>query len=180
MRALPLAILVLSVLPAGAALAHGRDVSDARLNASCCEAPARWASRHDMRDARLAIESEDGDATLLITDRVVAIQLSDRTLRKVKRELRNEEDEEDNAVARAFMAVVMSGVRTLLDHSAECPIRDIRDVEYRHGRLVFTTTDGDLVFSQLNVDDRDVMESFSDHDAQSFVREFRRAKGRLR
>jgi hypothetical protein len=110
----------------------------------------------------------------------VAVQLSDRTLRDVRRELRDKEDEEDNALARAVMAVVMSGVRSLLDHSAECPIRDLRDVEYRHGRLVFTTEDGEQMFSNMDVNDCEVMEGFSGDDARAFVREFHRAKDRTR
>lgn len=180
MRALPLALLLLTALPADNALAHGHGASSATVNASCCDSPTRWASRHDSRDAQLAIVSEDGNATLLLTDEVVAIQLSDRALRDVKRELRDEEDQEDNALARAFLAVVLSGVRTLLDHSAECSIRDIRSVDYRHGRLVVTSTDGERLFDGLDVNKRDVLESFSERDAQQFAREFQRAKSRLR
>ena len=180
MKAIPLAVLLLSVFAARGALAHGSAIPSATVSASCCESPARWAARHDPSDSRLAIDSEDGNTTLLITDRVVAIQLSDRTLRKVKRELRNQEDDEDNAVSRAFMAVVLSGVRALLDHSAECPIRELGAVEYRHGRLEFTTVAGERVFPGLDIDGRDALEGFSAREAQAFVREFQRAKARLR
>jgi hypothetical protein len=83
-------------------------------------------------------------------------------------------------VARAFVAVVLSGVRTLLDHSAECSVRDLRDVEYRGGRLVITTESGDRLFDGLDVDDEDVLEGFSDRDAHAFVREFQQVKHRLR
>lgn len=129
----------------------------------------------------MAIVTEDDDAMLLITNEVVAVQLSDRVLRKVRRELRREENaDDDNALAHAIKAVVLSGVRALLDHSAECSIRDLRDVEYRHGCLVFTTEDGESLFEDMNVDDQDVMRSFSESNARAFVREFRRVKSALR
>ena len=180
MKPFPLLIALVSLFPAGGALAHGHDAPSAMVCTSCCDSPARWADRHDLDEARLAIDSESGEATLLLTDRVVAIQLSDRMLRKVKRELRDEQDEEDNPIARAVMAVVLSSVRTLLDHSAECPIRELRDVQYRHGRLVFITEDGDHLFEGLDLNDRDVTESFPEQDARRFVAEFQRAKRLLR
>lgn len=180
MNRLSLAFVLLSVFPAGGALAHGHDAPSASGTPACCESPARWADRYDTRDARLAIDSEDGDVTLLITDRVVAFQLSDRTMRKVRRELRNEQDEEDNPIARAVLAVVASSMRTLLNHSAECPVRELRDVQYHHGRLVFSAEDGDVVFGDLDLNDREVTESFSDADARRFVAEFQRVKRRLR
>jgi hypothetical protein len=180
MKALTLTLLVLSVFPAGSALAHGRDALPATVHFDGCDEPARFADRYDVRDARLAVHTEDGGATLLLTDEVVAIQLSDRMLRQVKRELRDEQDDEDNAIARAFMAAVFSGVRSMLDHSAECRIRDLRDVEYRNGRLVIRTRDGERLFDGLDINDRDVMASFSEEDALRFVREFRRVKQRQR
>ena len=147
-----------------------------------CSAPARWAMRHDAGDARIAITTEDGDATLLLTDQVVAMQLSDRTLHRLRQRLRREEDarEEDGGdalgIGTAIRATVFSAVRTLLDHSAEVPVRQLRDVDYRDGRLRFTTASGGGVFDDVDVNDRDVTASFRDRDALAFVREFRRLK----
>jgi len=179
MRTATLVLATLALLPAQGALAHGH-IQSPTVHSSCCESPARWADRQDPRDARLAIVTEDDDAMLVLTDEVVAVQLSDRVLRKVRRELRREEDaDDDNVLAHAIKAVVLNGVRALLDHSAECSIRDLRDVEYRHGRLVFTTTAGKPVFEDMNVDDEDVMRGFSESSARAFVREFHRVKDRL-
>jgi hypothetical protein len=147
---------------------------------SCCEAPARWAARHDSEDARIAITTEDGDVTLLLTRRVVALQLSDRTFHKVNRELRRKkQEEEDNPIAEALKTAVIGSVRALLDHSAECPVRELSDVAYRGGRLIFTTEDGDRIFEDVEVHDSDVMGDFSERDAREFVREFRRLKARM-
>lgn len=145
---------------------------------SCCESPARWGARHDLEDARIAITTEEGDVTLLLTRRVVALQLSDHCFHKVNRELRRQREDQDNPIAEAIQTVVISSVRALLDHSAECPVREIRDVTYRDGRLVFVTEDGDSLFEKVEVNDSEVMASFSEADAREFVREFRRLKSR--
>ena len=179
MKTVLLTLLGLTLLPAPGAFAHGSDLC--RLNTSCCDAPVRWAQRHDTRGTRIAITSADGDALLLLTDDVVAMQLSERTFHKIKRELRHGgDDAEDNPFAQAIKTAVMASVSSLLNHSAECPIRDLKDVDYRQGRLVFTSEDGGRVFDHVNVNDEDVMRTFSEDDARLFVREFRRAKSRTR
>lgn len=165
------ALAALAIIPA---LPHG---STAVASDITCDPPARWADRYDTGDARLAITTEDGDVTLLLTRRVVAFQLSDRTFHKVDRKLHRErEDEEDNPLADAIKAAVVGSVRALLDHSLECRIRDLRSVDYRKGRLVFVTEDGDRLFADMEINDSDVVESFSPEDARAFVREFRRLK----
>lgn len=149
---------------------------------SCCEQPLRWAPRHDTDEARLAITTEDGDVTLVLTSKVVAFQLSDRTFHKVDRELHQKRDEaeDDNPLAEAFVAAVLGGVRAMLDHSAECRIRDLRSVDYRDGELVFVTEDGERVFEDMEINDTEVAGGFSPEDARAFVREFRRLKNRDR
>ena len=176
--ALALAFLALAaqpaLLPVRAAAAAGTDFS--------CDPPARWAARHDADEARLAITTEDGDVTLLLTQRVVALQLSDRTFHRVNRELRHQERADDgqgNPLADAIRTAILSSVRALLDHGAECSIRDLSDVDYRHGELIFTTEDGERLFEHVVLDDSNVMESFAADDARAFVREFRRPKARM-
>ena len=177
------AVLVLALLALGAAepaLPHGSTAAATGGDFSC-DPPARWAPRHDAEEARLAITTEDGDVTLILTRRVVALQLSDRTFHRVNRELRHkerEDDDEDNPIADAIRTAILSSVRALLDHSAECSIRDVSDVQYRHGELVFTTEGGERLFGHVVLNDSNVMESFSDSDARTFVREFRRLKAR--
>src|SRR5207302_1331641 len=137
-------LAILSLLPARAALACRHDPACATLHASWGDPPTRWAPRHDAGEARLAITSEDGNVTLIVTDQVVAVELSDRALHRVQRKLRKvQAADEDNVLATAIRTAVLSGVRALLDHSAECPVRELRDVDYRGGRLWFITGDGE-------------------------------------
>jgi hypothetical protein len=97
--------------------------------------------------------------------------------RKLQREAREHEDE---PLASAIVSAVVGSVRSLLDHSAECPIRDLASVEYTGGGLVFTTEDGDRVLQGIDIDDDDVMREFSERDARAFVREFRKLEERGR
>jgi hypothetical protein len=173
-------VLAVLALAAPDAPARACDTSP-NVNFSCCDEPTRWAQRYSARDARLAVTTRSGDVTLVLTNEVVAVQLSDRVLRKVKRETRREQDEAEYSVlARAIKTVVLTSVRAVLSHSAECSIADLSDVKYSQGRLVFTTEEGDRIFENVSVNDTDVMRDFSEADARAFVREFRRSKERSR
>lgn len=149
-----------------------------RISTECCDEPERWGPRHDPADARLAIHTEDRASTLILTSEVVAVQLSDRAMRELRRKSKDEEDEDENALSRAIKSAVLSGVRSMLDHSAEVPLRQLQTADYRDGRLIFTTRKGERVLDGIDVNDRDVMESFSERDAKAFVHEFRRMKAR--
>lgn len=181
MKPSALALVVLAALGwAGTALAH--DCDDTTIGSfSCCSPPVHWRGRHDTRDARLAITTEDGDATLLITGNVVAVQLSDKAMKHMQRKFRDSEDEDsDNPLSQSIKEVVFTAVRSMLDHSAECRIRDIKDVTYEHGRLILTSRDDGTVFANFDVDNDDVMRGFSERDARAFVREFDRVKASQR
>ena len=158
MKGIALVCAVSAVLAAQGAPAQACDNDRSfNLNSASFSEPARWAARHDSRDARLAITTEDGKATLILTDKVVAAQLSDRVLHKIERKLKREQnDGEDNLLAHTIKTAVLSSVRSVLDHSAECSIRDLSNVEYRRGRLIFTTEDGDRIFENIEISDQEV------------------------
>lgn len=173
------AVLMLTLVGARGTPAEERAASSPTITASCCDAPSRWAPRHAVRGARLAITTEDGSAVLLLTDDVVAVQLSERVLEKVRRKER-ENGDDDGVLGSAIKAAVLASVRSLLDHSAECPIRDVASANVEAGRLVLTSVRGDTLFRDMKVDNRVVMESFTDRNARAFVRELRRLKARTR
>ena len=144
--------------------------------ANACDRYVRWVEHHDPADARLAITSEDGNVTLLLTDREVAFQLSERMLRRVNRELRDKEREQDNVLASVIVTTVAGTVRELIENSFECRIRDLRDMTYEDGRLQFIGRDGEPVFERVDICDSDLATAFSDRDARRFVSEFRAVK----
>jgi hypothetical protein len=178
MRTVVIGLLLAALLPAGAAFAH-----DHHVNIGSCEvgAPVEWGPRHDLARARFAMITEDRAAALVLTRDLVAIQLSDRTLRELDRKIaREKDDEDDGVIADAIKGAILGSVRALLDHSLECPIEDLRDVRYRDGRLILIAEDGGRIFDGLDVNDHEVLAGFAEHDALAFVREFRRAKERSR
>jgi len=171
-------LAALAVIPATSSLALADDWCFSKLCADC-DAPAYWAARHETGRSRLAITTVGGAATLLLTDDVVAVQLSDRTFHRIERKLRDRrDDEEDNALGQAIKDAILGGVTSLLNHSEECEVRDIRDASVENGRLVLRTRDGHRLFRDVEVDDDNLMDSFSASDAQAFVREFYQVKGR--
>jgi hypothetical protein len=182
MKTLSLALLLLVAAPAPGASARSHESDDCGIETHCCDFPTRWGPRHATHDARIAVTTEDGDATLVLTDELVAVQLSDRKYHDISRKLRDKEDgndeNDDNPLAIAIKTAVFSGVRSMLAHSAECPIRELRSVEYRDGRLIFITRDDDRIFRGMRIDDQNVMDGFSEKDARAFVREFVRAAAR--
>ena len=175
-----LLLLPLLAVPARAVEAqdHGTRISVS--TGADDDSPGRIAPRRHPRDARSAIATRDGKVALLLTHDAVALQLTDRGLRDVGRDMDEDMDEEEGFLAGIIQAAVRSSVTTMLKRSVEYPVSELRDVEYRGGRLVFTGEDGERVFENVTVNDTDVMESFSDADARAFVREFRRLKAAAR
>ena len=143
-----------------------------------CPEPARDGGVRDgVGDARIAITTEDGNVSLLLNDREVAVQLSERMVHKVRRELRDRKEEQDTALGFAIASAVIGTVSELIDNSFVCRVSDVRDVCYERGRLRFTARNGEQIFEDVDLcDNEDVMASFSERDAQRFVREFRRLK----
>ena len=182
MRTLALAVLASSLLVGSSASACRHEDRSASLSVGSGVAePARWAPRHDSRLARFVITSRDGKVDLLLTPSAVAFQLSDRKMDSIERELGDEQNSgEDNTVCSAVKTAVLAGVRVLLKHSAECSIRDLRDVDYRDGGLVFVASDGERVFEQLEDNEGDLLASFPENQARAFVREFHRLKAGYR
>jgi hypothetical protein len=171
MRAIPIGIALLALaflpaLPAGPVAQAG----------ICCGHHVRWADHHDPGDARFAMTTENGKVTVLLTDRVVALQLSERTLHRVQRELHAKEERQDHWLGAVIASAVIGTVGDLLDSSFECRLRDLRDVTYEDGRLEFIGRDGRPVFDHTEVCDNDLGSAFSEQDARRFVREFRMAK----
>ncbi len=174
-----------ALLVATATTAPAHDASVSLGHGFECKDPMRWADRYDTHTARIVMDNADEEVTLLVTDRVLALQLSDRTMHTVDRELHrkareHDADEDDNALAEALRSAVVGAVRSLLDHSLVCPLDEIRDVRYESGRLVILARDGREVFENIDHDDEDVLASFEPSDARIFVREFHRLRNRAR
>lgn len=176
-------LLATALVMLAATAAHAREATISLNHGFECKEPMRWADRLETRGARIVMDNSDEEVTLLVTDRVMALQLSDRTMHKVDRELHQKEhahDADDDAVGDALRSAVIGAVRSLLDHSIVCPLDEIRDVRYEDGRLVIVGRDGHELFERVDHDDADVLTTFVPADARLFVREFHRMRERAR
>ncbi len=178
MKTVAIVVLLLALAPVPDALAHEHHHHRLCFGSRSCDAPTRFAPRHDVAAAHLAITTEDGAANLVLTRRVVAVQLSDRTMHRLDRELRDEQEKDEGFLAEVIKDVVLGSVRSALNHSFECPLRSVREAEYRDGHLVLTTNHGGRLFEGLDVNDHEVLDGFSESDARAFVREFDRLMSR--
>jgi len=138
--------------------------------------PTRMAQRHGT-DARFAIASEDGDAELVITRQVVAVQLSDRGLARVRKQLGTARNTNDANPLGWFQDAIVAAVGSFVEHCAECPLSAVQDARYVDGRIVVLADDGKPVFGHIDVDGKDVMASFAEKDARRFVAAVRQAAG---
>ncbi|HYH80090.1 MAG TPA: hypothetical protein VEX86_09835 [Longimicrobium sp.] len=181
MKLSALAVAALLVIPAHQAVAQGHDHGETRIEIGDDGGHiARPGPRHSLRDAHLAITTTNDVASLVLTRGVVALQLTDRTLREIRADVDRDTRDNDGIFASMISSVVRNTVGTVLRRSLEVPIRDLRTVDYRGGRLVFVTEDGDRLFEDTEVNGTDLTASFSARDAQAFVREFRALKARTR
>jgi hypothetical protein len=176
LRTLALGALIL--LPAQQAMAQGHHHSHVTINSDDDDSPARPGPRHSLRDAQIAITTTDNTASFVLTRSVVALQLTERALREIRDG--DDDDREDGVFASMIASAVRGTVASVLRHSIEVPVSDLRSVDYRNGRLIFVTEDGERIFEDTEINDTDVTASFSARDAQAFVREFRAMKARTR
>jgi hypothetical protein len=176
MRRTALFLFLAVLFPAGVSLAHGHGRHGMSFGDCEVAPPATWGPRHEAGRARYVMATRDGAVELLLTPRRVALQLSDRTMREIDREMDRELEDEDGVLADAIKSAVIGGVRAMLRHSLECPMDELRDARYRDGRLELVTVDGERVFEDIEIDDRDLLESFRAQDARAFVEEFQRLK----
>ncbi|HVR37952.1 MAG TPA: hypothetical protein VMU84_02580 [Thermoanaerobaculia bacterium] len=166
MKPLLVCVLVLS-LSAPVAFA-GDKKGDISISFSSDDSQTRLAPRHVVREARLAITTRNGDVVLLLTNDVVAVQLSDAALVKI-------DTKED---AGFFEDLIVSGVRLAVGKAVEYPIAKIRSAEIRNGVLALTNDQGKPVFDEIKVNGDNVTRSIAPADAAKFVNAFRQIKSR--
>lgn len=130
------------------------------------DARTRIAARHTLRDARLVVGTRNGAAVLLLTNDVVAVQLTDAALGAI----------EPKSDANFLEELVSAGVGIAVRKSVEYPVASIRSAEIRNGGLVLTNDQGKPVFADMRVNGENVTQDLSAADAAKFVNAFRAVK----
>jgi hypothetical protein len=113
--------LALAAQPAQAQRRHDSD-SDARV-----------VERQPLRRASSAIQTRGGEVALLLIDRHLVMQLTDRGLDEIDRDMEQDAKKEGSGFARFVSGMVRSGVRTLLDRGIEYPLSELREARYERG-----------------------------------------------
>lgn len=139
---------------------------------------ARVVERQPLRRASSAIETRGGEVALLLIDRRLVMQLTDRGLGEIDRDMERDAKKEESGFARFVSGMVRSGVRSLLDRGIEVPLSEIREARYANGRLILEDRDGDELFKDVQVNDIQVMESFSPAEARAFAARVNQARRR--
>lgn len=126
--------------------------------------------RLNHRNTEYAMTTREGSVDLMVTDKSILIQFSDRFLDDLNEEIHNEGDfEEASVIADVLKSMVSSGVRTLLDHAISIPLSEIKEVYYSGGTLHIIHYEEGEIFDDLDIDGKKVMDDFSRRDAREFV-----------
>lgn len=131
--------------------------------------------RLDKNDAEYGMTTREGSVDMMLTNRSIIIQFSDRFLADLDDEIRDEADvDEASVLAEVITSMVSSGVHSLLNRALEIPLREIREVYYENGKLHIIDYDGEEIFGELEINDVYMMEDFTRRDARRFVAEAER------
>lgn len=131
---------------------------------------AETMDRLSESDAIRFITNNDESVNLIVTETGIAIQFSDQFMKKLEDEINSDDGDTDNsAFAKAIKSMVSSGVSSILDHAILIPFYEIGSVSYTNGRIVITDVDGNEIFEDMEINDKQVMEDFSGRDSRRFV-----------
>lgn len=162
-----LAMCALALLLTGSTVA----AADLSISINSDDPKTVVASRHDADDARLAITTRDGNTVLMLVNDAIAVQLSDRAMKKM--------DDKKSAKETNFLEdLLVAGVKLALGKSVEYPLVHLRNVEYRDGALRFTNDQNKPVFSEMKVNGTEVLRDFTAADATRFVNAWRARRAR--
>lgn len=126
-----------------------------------------FTDRMQSKNALSAITTREGSVDLMLTESVILIQFSDKGLNKINDEINI--DPEDSHFAAVIKSMVSSGVRTFLDRAMTIPLYEISEISYSDGSLIIRNRTGELIFEDLEIDGKYVMDDFSRRDARRFV-----------
>ena len=142
---------------------------------------AAAASNVVLQAGDIRIASVDSGVDLALIGDTISGGLSQKTLAKVKHET-DTGAVKGNGFGSEIERMVKGSVQSALGTRIAIPLSAVRDVHYDGRRIVFDWNGKPrTAFKHVNVNDKDVLESFSAEDSQRFVdavRARKRALGR--
>ena len=131
---------------------------------------AEAVDRFSESDVIRLITNRDESVNLIVAETGIAIQFSEQFMDNLDDEINSADGDGDNSVlAKTIKSMVSSGVRTILDHAILIPFYEIGSISYEDGRIIITDMNGEELFEDLEVNDKQVMEDFSRRDSRRFV-----------
>jgi hypothetical protein len=170
------AVAGLTILLAGAA--KSQDTTSLHVTVHVPDSIAHVVDRESPNQARFAIVSRYGQATLLLMDTTIVAQMTDRGLARVNS--RESTDTIKSAATRLFARMALGALVPLFDHGIAYHLRDLADARYADGRLQLLRANGEEVFRDTEIGKGPLMESFSAGDAREFAARARAARNQLR
>jgi hypothetical protein len=167
--------VLLSLFAAALLLPLSAPAQQVRVGSSGSDSLSRVVPRMPLKQARFGMTTENGAASLLLTDHAIVLQLTDQELDRIG-SAEAEKQEGQGALARMFESMVRGSVRVLLNHGIEYPLSDLADARYVDGRLFFVRNNGERIFEDVRINDSSMMEGFRPREARAFVARFREAK----
>ncbi len=142
---------------------------------------AHVVSRVPLARASYAITSDDGRSALLLMDTTIVAELTDRGLAGLHQSMDSSARSDGSAgvMARMIAGAVAGALEPVFDHGIAYHLRDLRSAKYESGRLVLRGKSGKEAFGQMDINGRNVMETFSASDAKEFARRALVARDRL-
>lgn len=129
-------------------------------------------------DADFSMNTRQGDVALLLRDDSMFVQLTDRGLDDLRAGARKADRDEDRSLlARVIAGAMRGGLVALMDRAVSLHVSEVDRGEYERGRLRLLKDDGDELFD-ITVNDRDIMEDFTERDARRFLDRLESAKRR--
>ena len=122
--------------------------------------------RVEIRKSTFHVLNKKRETALIVRDDAIIMQLTDRGLKNIKREIRNEGE---SALGKVMHAALAGAVAEFLDHGMEYKLSDLKEARVENGVIVLERKNGEKIFDDMDINGDEVLESFAPEDAARFA-----------
>ena len=140
---------------------------------------ARIVERLPLTAANFSITNVQQEAALLLMDSTIILQMTDRGLDRLRKDVKKESTKEPNILKSLLTSVLAGSIVTMLDHGVEYSLRDLKEARVVEGKLVLESKSGERIFESVQINDNKVLETFSEKEARRFAKRVNEARKAL-
>jgi hypothetical protein len=122
--------------------------------------------RVEITKSTVHIVNKTQETALLVRGNTMVLQLTDRGLKNIKQEIRKEGE---GALGKMMHAALAGAISEFLDHGMEYDLADLKEARVEKGALVLERKNGEKIFDNFEINDEEVLETFSEQDARRFA-----------